>query len=209
MTKILIIDDHPVIRQGLKQILEGKDHLSICGEAADGKEAFLLLHKYIYDVILLDISLPGENGIEVLKHIKTIAPKTPVIILSTYPENQYALRALKAGASSYLTKNVEPDILIEAIKKVSAGGKYITDSVADLMAEDMHRDSDALPHTYLPNREYEVLRKIAPGKTVTEIGEELSLSVKTISTYRIRVMKKMNMKTNAELTRYCFEHKLL
>ena len=162
-----------------------------------------------YDVILLDITMPGRDGVDILRQLKSERPGLPVLILSIHPEEQYAVRALRAGASGYLTKESAPDELVAAIRKVSMGGKYVSSSLAEKLASDLKNNSAQLPHQSLSDREYQVMCMIASGKTVTEIAEELSLSVKTISTYRSRILEKMKMKSNAELTSYAIRNRLV
>ena len=209
MINVFIADDHPIVRQGLKQALSETEDIKVADEAGDGAEVMFKLRKNTFDVILLDIAMPGRGGIDVLKQIRSSEIKVPVLILSIYPEEQYAVRALRAGASGYLTKNCETDTLIEAIKKVASGGKYVSESLAEKLAYDIGLDSEKPVHTTLSDREYEVMCEIASGKTVTEIAGEMALSVKTISTYRARILKKMNMKNNAELTRYAIKNNLV
>ncbi len=184
MIKILIADDHPIVRQGFKQVLQDTADLVVADEAGNGQEVLGLVSKKDYDVILLDISMPGKNGLEVLKELKVLNPKIPVLILSIYPEEQYAIRALKAGASGYLTKASAPEELISAIRKVSRGGKYISSSLAEKIAYELDGDSGKAPHETLSDREYQILLMIASGKTVSDIAGEMCLSVKTVSTYR-------------------------
>ena len=209
MSKVLIADDHTLVRKGLRQILLESGAVKVADEAKDGKETIAKVSANPYDVVLLDISFPGRSGIEVLKQVKSIRPKLPVLILSMHPEEQYAVRALRAGAAGYLTKESAPDELIEAIQKVAKGGKYITASLADKLAEEIGEPSEELPHERLSDREYQVMCMIASGKTVKEIGRELNLSVKTISTHRARILMKMNMKNNAQLTHYAIKYKLV
>jgi len=209
MSKVLIADDHTLVRKGLRQILLESGAVKVADEAKDGKETIAKVSANPYDVVLLDISFPGRSGIEVLKQVKSIRPKLPVLILSMHPEEQYAVRALRAGAAGYLTKESAPDELIEAIQKVAKGGKYITASLADKLAEEIGEPSEELPHERLSDREYQVMCMIASGKTVKEIGRELNLSVKTISTHRARILQKMNMKNSAQLTHYAIKYKLV
>jgi two-component system invasion response regulator UvrY len=209
MIRVLIADDHPLIRRGLRQILSETSDIVVAGEAEDCASALHRLSKKKYDVVILDISMPGRGGIDVLTRIKDKNPNLPVLILSIHPEEQYAIRAIRVGASGYLTKNCEPDELLRAVRKVASGGKYIQETVAQKLAIDISSKTSNPPHDSLSNREYEVLRKIAAGKTVSVIASEMSLSVKTISTYRTRILEKMNMRNSAELTRYCFEHNLI
>jgi two-component system, NarL family, invasion response regulator UvrY len=209
MIKILIVDDHSIVREGMKQILADIDDMRVAGEAANGADALALVQKHVFDVVLLDISMPGRSGLDVLKELKNIQPHLPVLMLSMYPEEQYAIRALRSGALGYLTKESAPDELILAIRKVCKGGRYVSASLAENMASKIDRKSEQSPHELLSDREYQVMCFIASGKAVKDIAEELSLSVKTISTYRSRILAKMQMKTNAELTRYALQNSLV
>jgi len=200
--KVLIADDYPITRCGLKQILSDAFEILVVGEAQNTQETLKLVREQDWDIAVLDISMPGRNGIEALKELKQIRPKLPVLILTTHSEEQYAIRVLKAGAAGYMTKESAPERLIEAIRKVTKGEKYISSSVAEILAANIGIDAKNPLHETLSDREYEVLCLIASGKTVGEIAGELSLSVKTISTYRARILEKMMMKTNAQLTRY-------
>ncbi len=206
--RVLVVDDHGILRRGIKQILEEIESINTVDEATNGQEALARAGKTAYDLVLLDISMPGRNGLDVLKQLKTERPRVPVLILSMHPEEQYALRALRAGASGYLTKESAPDELITAVQKILDGGKYVSQSLAERFITELAKPSDKPLHDQLSDREYEILCKIASGKTVSDIGEELALSVKTVSTYRTRILAKMNMKTNAELTRYAIENDL-
>ncbi|NQT79584.1 MAG: response regulator transcription factor [Candidatus Aminicenantes bacterium] len=209
MTKILIADDHAVVRKGLKQILAETSDIVAAGEAKNGQEVLEKVRKSDYDIVMLDISMPGRSGIEILKQLKDEKPEVLVLVLSMHPEEQYAVRALKAGASGYLTKDSAPEELIKAIRKISQGGKYITASLAEKLAFDLEIDSEKPLHETLSDREYEVMCKIASGKTIKEIAEELFLSVKTISTYRSRILEKMGMKNNTQLVHYALKNRLL
>ena len=209
MLQILVADDHAVVREGVKQILADVNDMVVKGEAKDGPETLEKAMRNNYDVILLDISMPGRNGLEILKEIKAHLPKIPVLILSMHPEEQYAVRALRAGAAGYLTKASAPQELIGAIRKASRGGKYVTASLAEKLAFELDADTEKPPHETLSNREYQVMLMLASGKTVGEIAEELCLSAKTISTYRTRIMEKMGMKKNAELTLYAVKNNLV
>lgn len=209
MIRVLIADDHTLVRKGLRQILLDTDDFKIVDEARDGKETISKASANKYDVILLDISFPGRSGIDTLKQLKDLTPGLPVLILSMHPEEQYAVRALKAGASGYLTKETAPDELIKAIRKVAHGGRYITSSLAEKLALDVGEPAAKWPHELLSDREFQVMCMIASGKTITEIAHELSLSVKTISTHRSRILRKMQMKNNAHLTHYAIRYGLV
>lgn len=206
---ILIADDHAIVRKGLIQLLsEGLPGVSIF-EALNSSEVLALIEKNPLDIILMDISMPGRNGIETLKQIRQQGVRTPVLMLSMHPEDQYALRSLKAGASGFINKESATVELLAAVRKVLAGGKYITSSVAEKLAEAVS-EKKALPgHEQLSDREMQVLQQIATGKTVSEIADELSLSVNTISTYRTRLLEKLRLTNNAELTRYAIENNLV
>ena len=197
------------MRDGLRQILQQLEEVVLIGEARDGEEAFTLLRGDAFDVVLLDISLPDHNGLEILKTIKTKWPSTNVLMLCMHPQEQYAIRALKFGASGYLTKDTASEELILAIKKVSSGGRYISQSLAENLAQHLDNDSLRQKHEILSNREFEIMIRLANGKSLQLIGDELFISVKTVSTYRSRIMQKMNLKKNTELTRYCIEYKLI
>lgn len=209
MIKILIADDHAVVREGVKHILSEMPDMVIDGEAGSGQEVLEKVGNKEYDLILLDIAMPGRDGLEILKDLKLRKPKLPVLILSMFPEEQYALRALKSGASGYLTKDSIPDELIKAIQKILRGGKYISSSFSEKMLLSFDIDAEKPLHETLSDREYQVMRMIASGKTLKEIADELALSVKTVSTYRSRILDKTGMKNNAELTHYAFKHRLV
>ncbi len=209
MIRVLIADDHAVVRAGVKQILADTADIQVVAEANNGQEAIGLVRKGICDVVLLDLSMPGRGGLETLKELKDEMPRLPVLILTMHPEDQYAIRTIRAGASGYLTKQGVPDELITAIRTVSAGRRYITPAVAEKLADEVKHDADQPLHAILSNREYQILILIAQGKTVSQIGLELNLSVKTISTYRARVLEKMEMRSNAELTHYAFQQQLV
>ena len=207
--KILICDDHKIVRDGLKQILQHFEGMNTIMEAGDGNEALALLKKDIFEIILLDISLPGRSGLEVLQSIKSLWPTTNVIMLSMHPEEQYAIRALKLGASAYLTKDTASEELLLAMRKVSEGGKYISQSLAENFAHFINNDEKKQKHDLLSSREFEIMIKIANGKSLLEIANELFISNKTVSTYRTRIMEKMELCKNTELTRYCLENNLI
>ena len=209
MRKILIADDHAVVRNGLTKILKEADGGICVDEAENGQEALAKALQASYEMVLMDISMPGRGGLEVLKEIKSHRPKLPVLMLSMHPEEEYAVRALRAGASGYVTKDSAAEELVGAVRKVLGGGRYVSASLAEKLAFEMEADVDRPPHEILSDREFQVMRMIASGKTVKEIAQELSLSVKTISTYRSRILEKMRLKNNAELTRYAFENRLV
>lgn len=209
MIKILIADDHPVVREGLKQILSKAADMQIGGEALNGQEVLDKINTEDWDVILLDINMPGRDGIEVLKEIRKEYAKLPILILSIYPEEQMGVRVLKAGASGFLNKEIAPKELLTAIRKIHTGGKYVSPQLAEKLAISVETNSDIEPHKRLSNREYQVLCLIASGKTIIEIAEQLSLSDKTIRTYRDRLMEKMVLKNDVELTHYAIKHKLI
>jgi two-component system invasion response regulator UvrY len=207
--RILIADDHPIVREGYKKILMSQPDMDVTGEAGNGQEVLDLIQKKDFELILLDISMPGRSGLEILKELKSQKPHLPVMILSIYPEEQYAVRAFRDGASGYLTKASTPKELISAIRKVSQGGRYVTEALAEKLTYFLHGDVDKAPHEKLSDREYQVMLLIASGKTVTQAAEELCLSVKTISTYRRHILEKMQFSTNAEITMYAIQNKLL
>ncbi|HPE46478.1 MAG TPA: response regulator transcription factor [Deltaproteobacteria bacterium] len=209
MICILVADDHIVVREGVKQILSNLEDIVVEDEAGDGQEALEKALRGDFDVILLDISMPGRGGLETLEDILKHKPRLPVLILSMHPEEQYAVRALRSGASGYLTKASAPQELIGAIRKVARGGKYVTASLAEKLAFELDSSSTKLRHETLSNREHQVMLMLASGKSVGEIAGELCLSVKTVSTYRTRIMEKMGMTKNAELTLYAVNNHLL
>lgn len=207
--EILIADDHPIVRAGFKQVLAETVDMEVAAEAATGQEVMNLIRKRDFDIILLDISMPGRNGLEVMKDIKALKPKIPVLFISIYPEEQYAIRALRAGAAGYLTKASAPHELIAAIRKVISGGKYISTALAEKLTDYLGADLDKAPHEKLSDRELQVMLMIASGKTVSQIAKELCLSVKTVSTYRSHILEKMKLKNNAEITIYAVQNKLI
>ena len=207
--RILIADDHPIFRAGLKEILAKDADVESIGEADNGHKALELARKQRWDVVVLDITMPGKDGLEVLQELRRERPKPPVLVLSAHPEDQLALRLLKAGAAGYLTKDKAPKVLLSAIRKVLGGGKYVSESLAEKAVFQLASETTESLHETLSDREFQVMRMIASGKTIKEIGKELFLSVRTVSTYRARVLEKMNMKTNAELIRYALQNKLI
>ena len=208
MIRIIIVDDHPVVRRGLKQILHEEPDVKVVGEAESAQEALKIIRTIDCDAVVLDISLPGASGVEILKQLKYEYKKLPVLILSVHPEEQYAVRVMKAGASGYLTKESAPEELVKAIRKIISGGKYISSSFAERLIMDI--DASGKPrHEKLSDREFEIMRMIAQGKAIKKIAEELYLSEKTVSTYRTRLLEKMNMTTNAEIISYALENELI
>ena len=211
MIKVLIADDHTVVRKGIKQILSEENDMKVTGEARNSQEVIEKIGKEKFDVLVLDITMPGKSGLEVLNDIKKLQPNTPILILSMHPEEQFAIRALRSGASGYLTKDSAPEELVIAVKKIHGGGKYVSDSLAEVLAFDLEERGKGrvVPHENLSDREFQVMCLIAAGKSVKEIAKELFLSVKTISTYRARILEKMKMKSNSELTYYAIQNKLI
>jgi two-component system invasion response regulator UvrY len=208
MIRVLVADDHAVVRRGVRQIVNEAPDMVVSGEASTGHQVLQQVETYDYDVLVLDISMPEKNGLEVLKQLQVLKLDLHILILSMYPEKQYAMRALKAGAAGYLTKESAPDELVAAIRKVAQGEKYITQSLAEKLAADLEGTGRTFPHEALSDREYQVMILLAAGKSLTEIAEELSLSVKTVSTYRARILAKLSLRSTAEIIRYVFEHGL-
>jgi DNA-binding NarL/FixJ family response regulator len=206
---VLICDDHKIVRDGLRQILSQHENIRLINEAANGEEVLKMLENATYNLLLLDISLPDLSGLDVLQQVKKKWPKTNVLMLSMHPQEQYAIRAIKYGASGYLTKDAAAEELMLAVKKIAENGKYISESLADCLAIQLNNDSNKPTHEKLSDREYEIMIKIAVGKSLKEIGKELFISDKTVSTYRSRVMEKMKLKKNTDLARYCIENKLI
>lgn len=208
--RVLIADDHAIVRQGFKQIFSETEDLVVAGEADDGAEALQLARQQEWDVFLLDVTMPNRNGIDTLKQLKKEFPKLPVLILSMHPEEQYAVRAIKSGASGYLTKQSAPEQLVTAIRQVARGKKYVSPAVAEQLANALVAgDGERPPHELLTDREYQVFRLISAGKPLTQIAEELNLAVATISTFRTRIIEKTGLKSNAEMIRYGIEHGLV
>ena len=207
MTNVLIVDDHPIVRRGLKQVLQDEPDLSIA-EAGTAREALGHIGQQPFDLVIADIDLPGMNGIELLKEIKRQYKNTPVLMLSVYPEDQVAVRVLRAGASGFLSKETAPEQLVVAIRKILDGGKHISERVADLLVMNLGESGERTLHEKLSDREFQILSLFGEGKTVKEIAEALSLSVPTVSTYRARILNKMEMKSTAELVRYAIQNRL-
>lgn len=210
MIKVLIADDHAIVRSGLKQILdETGGEIQVQGEAANGREVLEKINAQNWDVLVLDITMPGRSGLDILKDIRQLQPKLPILILSMHAEEQFATRMLKAGASGYLNKESAPEELVKAIRKVCTGGKYVSPAQAERMVSELTGHGDKAPHELLSDREYEILCLIASGKTATQIARQLCLSVKTVSTYRSRILEKMKLETNAQLTHYAIKNGLV
>lgn len=209
MIRILIADDHRIVREGLKQVLSEESGLAVTGEAANGLEVLKQLREQEFDVLLMDMSMPGRSGVELIKQVKSESPKLAILVLSMHKEEQYAVRALRAGALGYLTKESAPDQLISAIRKVARGGVFISSGAAERMAIELYGNRDAIPHTLLSDREYQVFRMLVSGVPVNAIADELSLSVKTISTHKTRILQKMKMDNAAELIHYAIRHRLV
>ncbi len=206
---ILIADDHAIVREGLKQIVAQEDDMSVCGEAGNVEELLKLLGQQDWSILILDINMPGRSGLDVLKEIKAQYPRLPVLILSIYGEEQYGLRSIRFGADGYLKKVSAPEELITAIRKIVSGGKYISPALAEKLAETFQDRQAQMPHENLSQREYQVMRMIAQGLTAEKIARELSISIHTVYSYRNRILQKLNVKSNVELTKYVLENKLL
>ncbi len=209
MIQVLIADDHAILRRGLKEILMRELPGAVCGEAKDAAETLAQIQDGEWDLVILDITMPGRSGLEVLRDLKAARPKLPVLVLSMHPEDQYGRRILKAGASGYMNKEGAPEELVKAVRKVLAGGRYVSPALAERLAADLSQDTGQPIHEALSDREFEVLRMLAAGKTVSQIGEELHLGVTTVSTYRARILEKMNMTTTAELMHYALYNRLI
>ena len=209
--KILIADDHAIVRKGLKQLLLEEYSTAEIEEVGNGENLIAKVINEKWDVVICDLDMPGRNGLDAMRQIKEIAPKLPVLIVSIYPEDQYAVRVLKAGAAGYVSKDAATEELVKAVQRVLQGRKYISSSIAEMIAEDIggHNHPDKAPHELLSDREFEVFKLIASGKSISEIAEKSSLSSSTVSTHRARILIKMKMKTNAELTRYALDNKLI
>ena len=209
MIRVLVADDHAMVRRGLRELLAETADIEVASEAATAAEALDSIRQQPFDVVLLDISMPGRGGLDLLGEIKAERPDLPVLIFTMHPEDQYAVRALKAGASGYLTKDSAPDVLVEAVRRAAAGGRYVSPALGEKLALHLDDARQREPHELLSNREYQVFRRLAGGRTVSQIAEELSLSVKTVSTYRTRILEKMGLGTNAALMQYAFRQKLV
>ena len=209
MINVLIADDHAILRRGLKEILLRELDGVTCGEAENGQQVLDQIQNFDWDLVILDISMPGRGGLDVLRNLKALRPKLPVLVLSMHPEDQYGKRVLTAGASGYMNKESAPEELIKAVQKILGGGRYVSEALAETLASHLGQDTGRPAHEILSDREFEVLRKIALGKTVSQIAEELHLSVPTVSTYRARILEKMGMSTTAELMHYALRNHLV
>lgn len=209
MIRIALADDHLIVRRGLKQILGEEADFQVIGEAADGSETLQLVRTADFDVLVLDLSMPGRSGVELIKLIKAEKPKLPILVLTMHQEEQYAVRAIKSGAKGYLTKESAPEQLVGAIRKLSSGGAFITPTVAERMAMDYGASPDEAPHTQLSDREYQIFEMLVAGKAVTAMADTLCVSVKTVSTHKARILQKMSMTSTAELIHYAIEHSLV
>jgi two-component system, NarL family, invasion response regulator UvrY len=209
MKKILLVDDHKIVRQGLKNILELERDLEVADEASSGIEALNLIRKNKYDIVILDISMPDKNGVDTLHDLKHIAPDLPVLVLSGYAEEQYALNLMRSGCKGYLSKDADSDEIVKAIRTITNGKKYISSELAELMTNELSHPSEKQLHEMLSEREFQVFFKLAGGLSPTEIADELHISIKTVSTYRTRILEKMSLKTNADLTYYAIKYGLI
>ena len=206
---LLVVDDHAIVREGLKSILAKAENLTVIGEAGNAPDAMALLRQNPCDLVLLDLSLPGKTGVDVLKMIRDEFPKVRVLVLSTYPEDQYAVRVLKLGASGYLTKESAPELLVQAIRKVASGGKYVSAAMAERLLDEIGNDGNMRHTNCLSDKEFEVFKLIAMGKSLTDIADGMHVSIKTISTHRTRIVEKTGFKANADFTRYALQHGLI
>lgn len=209
MIRVLVADDHAIVREGLKQILAGSGDLTVAGEAANGNDVLKMVREQSWDVLVTDMSMPGRSGIELIKLVKEARPQLPVLVLSMYGESQYAVRAIRAGASGYLNKESASDQLVTAIRKIASGGVHVSAAVAEALFNNVRGGQRVQLHEQLSDREFQVLRLIAGGKSVGDIATALNLSPKTVSTHKTRILEKMNMTNQAELIRYALEHRLV
>ena len=208
MIRVLIADDHAIVREGLKRILADDESMETVAEASNGQEAARLVRAHHPDVVLLDISMPERSGIDALTDIRSGSSTTRILMLSMHPEDQYAIRCLREGADGYLTKESAPELLLDAIRKIHSGGKYVSPMLAERLASNLHGEREGAPHDALSDRELQVLVMIGAGETVTSIADKLCVSAKTVSTYRVRILEKMNMENNAQLMRYAIDNRL-
>jgi two-component system, NarL family, invasion response regulator UvrY len=206
--RVIVADDHPILRAGMVSVLNASSDLRVVAEAGNGAEVMRAIAATAFDVLLLDVSMPGKTGLDILRQIRKDNSRMPILIVSSFPEDQYAIRAIKAGASGYITKMSAPGELVSAVRMVANGRKFITPAIAEMLADAVERPDAATPHENLSDREFQTMKMIAAGHSLTEIAEKLCISVKTVSVYRSRVLEKMRMKSNVELTRYVVEHNL-
>ncbi len=209
MIKVLIADDHAVVRRGLRQILSETSDILVAGEASTVQEVRELVREQRWDVVVLDITMPGGSGLDLLTELRRLSPSPRVLVLTVYPEAQYAVRAIRAGAAGFLTKESAPEQLIAAVRKVAVGGRYVSNELAEALASLVAGEAQGPPHERITDREFEVFKMLAAGRTVSQVAQELALSVKTVSTHRTRILKKMEMKTNADLTQYAVRNALV
>lgn len=209
MTKILVVDDHAVVRQGVKQILNEQFQGVVIGEARNAEEMMDRLRKFAWDIVILDVGMPGKSGLDAIKDLKQVCPKLPVLVLSAYPEDQLARRMLKAGAAGYLTKDSAPNELVHALRKILGGGKFVSASMAELLVANLNEEAGRPLHEMLSDREYQVMCLIAVGKSLKEIADDLCVGISTVNTYRARILEKMQFKNNTELTHYAIENRLV
>lgn len=209
VTRILVVDDHAVVRQGVKQILNGQFQGAVIGEAQNAEEMIAMIRKQVWDIVVLDVGMPGKSGLDALKDLKQVCPKLPVLVLSAYPEDQLARRMLKAGAAGYLTKDSAPNDLVQALRKILGGGKFVSASMAELLVANLNEQDERPLHELLSDREYQVMCLIAVGKSLKEIADDLCVGISTINTYRARILEKMQLKNNTELTHYAIENRLV
>ena len=207
--EVLVADDHAIIRDGLRKILADTDDMVVAGEAADGHAALEKVRERDWGLAVIDMSMPGRSGLELIKLMKAERPRLPILVFSMHPEEQFAVRAIRAGAAGYLSKEADSDLLLPAMRRIAAGGAFVSANVAELLATDVSRVTDGLPHTLLSNREYGIFSLIVRGSTPTEIADQLSLSIKTVSTHKSHILAKMNMASQVDLVRYAIEHGLL
>ena len=208
MIRVVVADDHTILREGLKQLLASAEGIEVVGEAVDGHEVLERVRSADFDLLLLDLSMPGKSGMELIKQVKSERPRLRILVLSMHGEQQYAVRAIRAGASGYLTKESAATQLVTAIRKVASGGAFISPEVAEQLAQSAMPRAEGLPHTALSDREYEVFQLLVSGRTITDIAHQLKLSVKTVSTHKARLLEKMGMATQADLVRYAIAHRL-
>jgi two-component system invasion response regulator UvrY len=209
MIRILIADDHAILRRGLKEILADELEGAICGEAANAQQVLEEVRSHTWDLVILDVTMPGRSGLDLIRDLRQLRPELPLLVLSMHPEEQYAKRVLKAGAAGYMNKETAPTELVRAVRRVLAGGRYVSAALAEKLASDLNAEPGRAPHERLSDREFEVLRMIASGKTISGIAEELHLSVTTVSTHRAHILQKMGMANNAELMRYVLQSGLI